>query len=226
MSSSNQIGYQWKPTTNKIIQQKKKDVSKLNAFDETGISLCIPFAFKNITPNKVFAVMKNPTILYKNGDKVRGSFGFIERIDYILRRDGNKTYFVHFRANSWNFNNATGLQALNNMKEGKDIEIINDKWGHFWKVSISKAERPEEEQDEQDEQDEPDDTDSDKEEFQIYPKFELSYNDEFPNITNEVALAVELASAEADAANEVALAVALAVSSSEEIPEEEKTKGA
>ena len=53
MSSSNQIGYQWKPTTNKIIQQKKKDFSKINAVDETGISLCIRFAFKNITPNKV-----------------------------------------------------------------------------------------------------------------------------------------------------------------------------
>ena len=120
MSSSNQIGYQWKPTTNKIIQQKKKDFSKINAVDETGISLCIRFAFKNITPNKVFAVMKNPTIVYENGDKARGSFGFIDRIDYIIRRDGNKTYFVHFRPNSWNYNNTTAVDALNDMKEGKN----------------------------------------------------------------------------------------------------------
>lgn len=184
MSSSNQIGYQWKPTTNKIIQQKKKDFSKINAVDETGISLCIRFAFKNITPNKVFAVMKNPTIVYENGDKARGSFGFVDRIDYIIRRDGNKTYFVHFRPNSWNYNNTAALQALNDMKKGKDIEIINDKQGHFWKVSISQAERPEDEVEEQD------DMESDQEEFQIYPasSFENNYNNlnEFPNIEMEV----------------------------------------
>jgi len=137
---SNQIGYQWKPTTNTIVKQKRQDFSKNNSEDENGISLCIRFAFKNISPGRVFAVMKNPTV-QTNGQKTNCSFGFIERIDHICRQDGNKTYFVHFKPNTWNFNRDG--DALNEMKNGKEIEIINDDKGHYWKVSISKAQRPE-----------------------------------------------------------------------------------
>jgi hypothetical protein len=139
---SNQIGYQWKPTTNTIVQQKRQDFSKNNSEDKNGISLCIRFAFKNISPGRVFAIMKNPTV-ESNGQKTTCSFGFIERIDHICRQDGNKTYFIHFKPNTWNFNQSAATDALNEMKTGKEIKIINDDNGHYWKVSISKAQRPE-----------------------------------------------------------------------------------
>ena len=147
MSSTNntntaQIGYQWKPTTKTVVKQQRQDFSESNSNDKNGISLCIRFAFKNITPGHVFNVMKNPTIIVDNCKKISCSLGFIERVDHIFRRDGNKTYFIHFRPKSWNFNNDNALDALEIMTSGRQIEIVNDDKGHFWKVSISKAQRP------------------------------------------------------------------------------------
>tara|TARA_B100000795_G_scaffold44000_1_gene28848 strand:+ start:373 stop:1095 length:723 start_codon:yes stop_codon:yes gene_type:complete len=201
-SNTSQVGYQWKPTTNKVVKQPRKDFSELNSNDETGISLCIRFVFKNITPGRVFNNMKNPTIILNNGQKVTGSLGFIERIDHIFRRDGNKTCFVHFRPKSWNFNNSNALNALEEMKNGNAIEIINDEHGHFWKVTISKAQRPEDAQAQQEQaqqkqapqkqaQQQYEGANESDEEFQIYPDgpFAGSYNDvgEFPEIETEVS---------------------------------------
>ena len=138
--SSSQIGYQWTPETRTVVQQQRQDFTKSNSSDETGISLCIRFAFKNVEPDEVYEIMKNPSIISENGMRTEPiSFGIIERIDYIFRRDGNKTYFVHFKQKTWN-NKANSLLEL--MVSGKEIEIINDNKGHFWKVSISKAPRP------------------------------------------------------------------------------------
>ena len=201
-SNTSQVGYQWKPTTNKVVKQPRKDFSESNSNDETGISLCIRFVFKNITPGRVFNNMKNPTIIL-DGQKVTGSLGFIERIDHIFRRDGNKTCFVHFRPKSWNFNNSNAVNALEEMKNGNAIEIINDEHGHFWKVTISKAQRPEDAQAQpeqaqpeqaQPEQAQPEQApqyegaDESDEEFQIYPDGPFAYDvGEFPEIETEVA---------------------------------------
>jgi len=196
MSSTNnnsQVGYQWKPTTKKVVKQQRKDFSEDNSNDDTGISLCIRFVFKNINPGRVFNVMKNPTIILENGQNhatLEKSLGFIERIDHIIRRDGNKTYFLHFRPKSWNFDNLEAADALETMKTGQAIKIVNDDHGHFWKVTISKAQRPEdasqhnlENKLEQKLTDE-----SDDEEFDVYQEgpFAMDYND-FPDIKNEVA---------------------------------------
>ncbi len=205
-SNTSQVGYQWKPTTNKVVKQPRKDFSESNSNDETGISLCIRFVFKNVSPGRVFNNMKNPTIILNDGQKVTGSLGFIERIDHIFRRDGNKTCFVHFRPKSWNFNNSNAVNALEEMKNGNAIEIINDEHGHFWKVTISKAQRPEDAQAQpeqkqaqqkqkqaqqkqaQPEQKQYEDANESDEEFQIYPDGPFAYNvGEFPEIETEVA---------------------------------------
>lgn len=201
MSSTNntnnsQVGYQWKPTTNKVVKQQRKDFSTTNSNDETGISLCIRFVFKNISSGRVFNIMKKPTIILKNGQRVQCSLGFIERIDHIFRRDGNKTFFIHFRPQSWNFNNADVADTLEYMKNGKAIEIINDEHGHFWKATISKAQRPEDATQQEQEQNQVEPVqyegafESD-EEFKIFPdgQFAIAYNDvnEFPDIETEVA---------------------------------------
>ena len=71
MSSSNtQVGYQWKPTTKKVVKQQRKDFSKENSNDDTGISLCLRFVFKNIGPNRVFNIMKKPIIINGNGERL------------------------------------------------------------------------------------------------------------------------------------------------------------
>ena len=191
MSSTNntaQIGYQWKPTTNKVVKQKRQDFSEKNSIDENGISLCLRFVFKNINPDRVFQVMNNPTFILENGKKIKCSFGEIERIDYIFRRDGNKTYFIHFHKKGWNFKNRNAIDALECMKKGKAIEIINDDRGHFWKGTISKAQRPQDANQHKLEPEQKLQDYSDGEEFDVYQEgpFAIDY-DEFPDIKNEVA---------------------------------------
>ena len=136
-SNNNQIGFQWKPSTRQIVEQQRQKFTEENSIDENGISLCIRFAFKNITPEQVFDIMENPKIIGENNCE---SLGTIERIDYIIRRDGNKTYFVHYQKNTWS-QSEFGIELLNKIVRG-DIEIINDKKGHYWKVSVSQAQRP------------------------------------------------------------------------------------
>ena len=191
MSSTNntQVGYQWKPTTKKVVKQQRKDFSKENSNDDTGISLCLRFVFKNIGPNRVFNIMKKPIIINENGERVKVSLGFIERIDHIIRRDGNKTYFIHFRKKSWNLQSNTPFEALENMKSGRAVEIINDEHGHFWKATISKAQRPEDAgNDTRDEEPDYEGAISDGG-FQNHTVKHIAYDDinDFPDIEHEVS---------------------------------------
>jgi hypothetical protein len=193
MSSTNntQVGYQWKPTTKKVVKQQRKDFSEENSNDDTGISLCLRFVFKNVGPGRVFNIMKKPIIINENGERVKVSLGFIERVDHIIRRDGNKTYFIHFRKQSWNFRNNTPFEALENMKSGKAVEIINDEHGHFWKATISKAQRPEDAGNDTRNEEPSGDyegaiSDGDVQNYTVAP---FSYDDvnDFPDIENEVS---------------------------------------
>ena len=136
---------QWKPTHGprvKIeLEPKRIDFSKENSNPETGISLCIPFAFKSVGPKRVFAVF-NPTIINpETGEETQTSLGFIERIDTKYRRDGNKTMFIHFAPNRWNKNDMTS-EILETMKAGNSIRVKIDEDGHYWKTIISKSKRP------------------------------------------------------------------------------------
>jgi len=139
---------QWKPTTRSGSDKplKRKDFTNANSNPETGISFCIPFAFKNVGPKRVFAIFRNPkiTVCDSNGNIAyydNMSLGFIERIDIKYRRDGNKCVFVHFAAGRWNDNEAT-REILDYLKSGMWMKIATDENGHFWKTIISKSQRP------------------------------------------------------------------------------------
>lgn len=135
---------QWKPNAPQRkpnTKPKRKDFSTVNSNPETGVSLCVPFAFKNVGPKRVFAIFKKPTII----DPINGqihenvSLGFIERIDIKIRKDSNKCIFIHFAPGRWNDANNEILEA---MKSGKSLKVITDDKGHFWKTIISKSQRP------------------------------------------------------------------------------------
>ena len=141
---------QWKPTNrtngdNK--PRKRKDFTETNSNPETGVSFCIPFAFKNVGPKRVFAIFRNPKITICNsaGEEVISydnmSLGFIERIDIKYRRDENKCVFIHFAAGRWNYNETTRT-ILGHLKSGMWMKIMTDDDGHFWKTIISKSQRP------------------------------------------------------------------------------------
>ena len=143
---------QWKPNASKRKQgtkPRRKDFSSVNSNPETGVSFCVPFAFKNVGPKRTFAVFRNPYVEIEHadasglGDELMGevSFGFIERIDIKWRRDGNKCLFIHFAPGRWNDTEETRI-ILDAMKAGKVLRVYTDDKQHFWKTIISKSQRP------------------------------------------------------------------------------------
>lgn len=143
---------QWKPNAPKRKQgtkPRRKDFSSVNSNPETGVSFCVPFAFKNVGPKRTFAVFRNPYVEIEHadasglGDELMGevSFGFIERIDIKWRRDGNKCLFIHFAPGRWNDTEETRI-ILDAMKAGKVLRVYTDDKQHFWKTIISKSQRP------------------------------------------------------------------------------------
>jgi hypothetical protein len=143
---------QWKPNAPKRKQgtkPRRKDFSSVNSNPETGVSFCVPFAFKNVGPKRTFAVFRNPYVEIEHadasglGDELMGevSFGFIERIDIKWRRDGNKCLFIHFAPGRWNDTEETRI-ILDAMKAGKVLRVYTDDKKHFWKTIISKSQRP------------------------------------------------------------------------------------
>ena len=54
-----------------------------NSNDETGISLCIPFVFKTVSKEKIFAVIRSKKV------------GHIERIDIVNVSDRQNKAFIH-----------------------------------------------------------------------------------------------------------------------------------
>ena len=87
----------WRPTRR---DTTPKSFQFENSQDSNGISVCIRFAFKNITPQRVFACLKKANINV-DGRNEAVFLGMIERIDEVIRKDGNKMFFVHFSPNSW-----------------------------------------------------------------------------------------------------------------------------
>ena len=142
---------QWKPNTRSDSNKprKRKDFTNANSNPETGVSFCVPFAFKNVGPRRTFSIFKNPYVEIEHadasglGDEFMGevSFGFIERIDIKYRRDGNKCLFIHFAPGRWNDNENTRI-ILDAMKAGKVLNVYTDDKKHYWKTIISKSQRP------------------------------------------------------------------------------------
>ena len=134
---------QWKPhspTKKSDTQPVKRDYSADNCNPETGVSLCVPFAFKNVGPKRVFAIFRRPRVKI---DEIDGevSLGFIERIDIKCRQDGNKCLFIHFAPGRWNDTDENHL-ILEAMKAGKALHVITNDKGNYWKTIISKSKRP------------------------------------------------------------------------------------
>lgn len=135
---------QWKPRQSKTERsptRERIDYTAENSDPDGAVSFCMPFVHNRVRPQKVFAVMRNPYINI-DGENVKVNFGFIERIDFITRRDGNKTYFVHMTDGRFN-KNADALSVLERMREGERFKVYNDReQNYFWWMSISKAKRP------------------------------------------------------------------------------------
>ena len=99
-----------------------------NSDDKTGISLCIPFVFKSVTKEKIFAVIRSMKV------------GHIERIDIVNVSDRQNKAFIHFAKGKWGYNeNARNI--LNDMKAGIPWIVPYCRTG-FWKIGISTAEKP------------------------------------------------------------------------------------
>ena len=129
----------WRP--NRQVSQVPKSFENVNSQDINGISVCIRFAFKNITPQRVFACLKKVNIEI-DGSMDSVFLGIIERIDEVVRKDGNKMFFVHFSPNSWG-KTAGGDTALTQLCDG-ELRVYYDE-PYFWKLSISKSRRPRDE---------------------------------------------------------------------------------
>lgn len=126
----------WCPTRSE--RAPRKNFQLENSQDVNGISVCIRFAFKNITPQRVFACLKKANIEV-DGLKTMVFLGLIERIDQVDRKDGNKLFFVHFSPGSWGNTEAADL-ALEQLCAG-ELRVYYDE-PYFWKLSISKSRRP------------------------------------------------------------------------------------
>ena len=145
-----QEGVQWKPsrTTDSSTTRRRVDYTATNSDPDGAVSLAMPFVHKGVRPAKVFAVMRRPFIEI-DGDIEQVNFGFITRIDYIFRKDGNKTYFIHFEKGRFN-KNELALAILERMANGERFKIFNDReQRHFWWTSVSKAKRPEDKGDDE-----------------------------------------------------------------------------
>lgn len=130
----------WRP--NRQVSQVPKSFENENSQDINGISVCIRFAFKNITPQRVFACLKKVNIEI-DGAMNKVFLGVIERIDEVIRKDGNKMFFVHFSPNSWGKTDEGDI-ALTRLRNG-ELRVYYDE-PYFWKLSISKSRRPRDEE--------------------------------------------------------------------------------
>jgi len=129
----------WRPNLRgNFVTQEIKTISyeKVNAVDENGISIWIRFAFKNITPQRVFECLKKACLA--EGEEPT-FLGIIIRIDEVFRNDGNKMFFVHFAPNSWG-KTSKAIDALKNLIAG-ELRVYYDRQ-YFWKLSISASKRP------------------------------------------------------------------------------------
>lgn len=133
--------FQWKPNKVSVGRREFRDYTQENSNPDGSVSLAMPFVHKNVRPQKVFAVMRQP--YFEVDGEIRSvNMGFIERIDHIFRRDGNKTFFVHFAAGRFN-NGDLERDILNRMASGERFKVFNDReQEHFWWISVSKAKRP------------------------------------------------------------------------------------
>ena len=103
-----------------------------NSSNEHGISLCIPFVFKHITKEKIFAVIRAQRV------------GHIERIDIVNKDAKHNRVYVHFARSRWGnpSNIPYSMDVLLNLKSGIPWIIPYSRYG-YWKIWISESVKPE-----------------------------------------------------------------------------------
>ena len=139
--SKERESFQWKPNQASGGKREFHDYTWENSNPDGAVSLAMPYVHKRVRPQKVFAVMRSP-YFEVDGEIRRVNLGFIERIDHIFRRDGNKTYFVHFADGRFS-KGSLERDILERMASGERFKVFNDReQEHFWWISVSKAKRP------------------------------------------------------------------------------------
>ena len=130
----------FKTTTNNKLKQRNYKQTKMtsmttfekNSSNEHGISLCIPFVFKHITKEKIFAVIRSQRV------------GHIERIDIVQKDEKHNKVYVHFARSRWG--NPSNIQyskdVLLNLQAGIPWIVPYSRYG-YWKLWISESEKPE-----------------------------------------------------------------------------------
>jgi hypothetical protein len=97
---------------------------KINGNPNTGVSLCIPKIFQNITEARIRAIFYGLR------------WGFIERVDMV----GTKCY-IHFAPGKWNMRNKEARDALTAMQNGDQVNVVyDDPW--WWIIRISETPKP------------------------------------------------------------------------------------
>ena len=135
-----QIYKLFKTITNNKLKQRNYKQTKMtsmttfekNSSNEHGISLCIPFVFKHITKEKIFAVIRSQRV------------GHIERIDIVQKDEKHNKVYVHFARSRWG--NPSNIQyskdVLLNLQAGIPWIVPYSRYG-YWKLWISESEKPE-----------------------------------------------------------------------------------
>jgi len=108
----------------------RKDHFAANSDPALGISLCIPRVFNNIGWRRIKQIF------------IDLRWGFVERVD-VIPMGSYKRAFVHFAPGRWNEGDRDAAAALNALRAGDEVKIVYDEpW--YWKIGISRAEKPEE----------------------------------------------------------------------------------
>ena len=111
---------------NNMNNMERKRWSEINGKDSSGVSICIPRVFKNITKERVGRVLAKEML------------GEIERIDVVTVSERFNIAYIHFKPNTWEDKGV--LEALVN---GDDVKLYyEDGKPWYWKLSISKSRKP------------------------------------------------------------------------------------
>ena len=112
-------------------KSNRDKIIKDNSDPTKGISLVIPRVFSNVSWQRIRQVF------------IDLKWGFVERVDIIPVKGRNfKRSFVHFAPGKWNTRNPEAMEVLDALRNGSQVKIVyHEPW--FWKVSISRAKRPE-----------------------------------------------------------------------------------
>tara|TARA_X000000950_G_scaffold265139_1_gene339100 strand:+ start:1700 stop:2314 length:615 start_codon:yes stop_codon:yes gene_type:complete len=107
----------------------KNSIAYQNGNPTTGVSICIPRVFNNISGGRIKGIF------------IGLNYGYVERVDVVPvhNKDFNRA-FVHFRAGSWNLKNIEAKRFLSQLQRGESCKLYYDKqW--FWQVSLSNSPR-------------------------------------------------------------------------------------